>query len=574
MLSPLARGRHRIGLWTTYTARRWKSSQAVLDDEITEQRRWKNPVDIPAYDGWNEKIDADFRKRIRRRDENESVTAVPPFLEAAEASASSRWAESDAVPKDRRSGICDSVLDLVGQTPLVRMSRLAAHLGLHPSIDLVAKLEYFNAGGSVKDRIGLRMIAEAERDGRIQPGDVLVEATSGNTGIGLGLAAAVKGYRVVVTMPEKMSGEKVNTMRALGAEILRTPTAAAWDAPDSHISVAAALAASSPDAHMLDQYANAGNPLAHYEETAAELLAQTRGELDVVVMAAGTGGTITGVGKRIKEALPHCQVVGVDPVGSILASPAALNVNGEGSAYEVEGIGYDFVPSVLDRSVVDTWEKVDDAHALAMARDLIRYEGALVGGSSGSAMAGALAYIERMGPALHGKRIAVLCPDSIRNYMTKFLDDEWMAVRGLPTTYAQVAAADAAEATSEGTAEAEGRAQGRSHAARNFGRACADPWGLQVRAKGRSVKGHFGSSRTSRGGGAGDGSGGSGSSSISTATRLKERALKKGLDALDRARVTGELGDEDDEYRARRDELFKILGPQRATSDLGSRGFI
>jgi cystathionine beta-synthase len=184
----------------------------------------------------------------------------------------------------------------------IRLSRLCVKLGIDPSIDVVAKCEYYNAGGSIKDRIAVRMIEEAEKDGRIQPGDTLIEPTSGNTGIGLCMAGAIKGYKVIITMPMKMSGEKLNTMKALGAEILRTPTEAAWNAPDSHISLAAELASVSDNAHVLDQYLNAGNPLAHYEGTAEEILSQCNGKVDVVVISAGTGGTVTGIGRKLKEA--------------------------------------------------------------------------------------------------------------------------------------------------------------------------------------------------------------------------------------------------------------------------------
>mmetsp|Transcript_22810 Transcript_22810/g.41871 ORF Transcript_22810/g.41871 Transcript_22810/m.41871 type:complete len:218 (-) Transcript_22810:705-1358(-) len=216
-------------------------------------------------------------------------------------------------------------------------------------------------------------------------------------------------------------------MVALGAEIIRTPTEAAWDDEESHISLAKDLeAASGGKAHVLDQYRNSGNPLAHYEGTADELLEQCGNNLDVVVLAAGTGGTVTGVGKRIKEALPHCKVVAVDPVGSLLAVPEGLNARKRLQPYQVEGIGYDFLPTVLDRTVIDAWVKVDDREAFGMARACVKHEGLLVGGSSGSALAGAFAYIQDQGQALHGKRVAVLCADGVRNYMSKvlaFLDD-------------------------------------------------------------------------------------------------------------------------------------------------------
>ena len=293
--------------------------------------------------------------------------------------------------------------------------------------EVLAKCEFFNSGGSVKDRIGKRMIEDAERSGRIKPGDTLIEPTSGNTGIGLALAAAIKGYRMIITLPEKMSREKVDILKALGAEIIRTPTEAAYDSPDSHIGVAKRLQTEIPNSHILDQYSNASNPLAHYDHTAEELLEQTGGQIDVLVISAGTGGTLTGIGRKLKERLPHLTIVGVDPVGSILAEPDSLNDRDRLTSYKVEGIGYDFVPTVLDRALVDEWVKTDDRESLLMARRLIRDEGLLCGGSCGSAMAAAVRVAKRL-PA--GKRVVVLLPDSSRNYMTKLVSDQWMIEAG------------------------------------------------------------------------------------------------------------------------------------------------
>merc|ERR1712139_360454 len=275
--------------------------------------------------------------------------------------------------------------DLIGFTPMVRMSRLSTHLGVE--CDLLAKVEFFNAGGSVKDRIAKRMVEEAERSGRISAGDVLIEPTSGNTGIGLCLVAALKGYNKIICLPKKMSGEKVNTMKALGAEIIRTPTEAAWDAEDSHIFLSARLA-KELNGHVLDQYKNPGNPLAHYEGTAEEIFGQTKGKLDYMVMSAGTGGTVTGTAMKLKEKIPGVKIVAVDPYGSILAEPDSMNDGsdrtGQGrlTAYQVEGIGYDFIPTVLDQNVADYWVKSDDDEAFSMCRNVIRHEGLMVGGSS------------------------------------------------------------------------------------------------------------------------------------------------------------------------------------------------
>ncbi|CAK9303891.1 unnamed protein product [Gordionus sp. m RMFG-2023] len=296
--------------------------------------------------------------------------------------------------------------------------------------EIFAKCEFFNAGGSVKDRIGRRMIEDAEENGTLIPGvSIIIEPTSGNTGIGLALGAAVKGYRCIIVMPEKMSNEKVAVLKALGAEIVRTPTAASWDSPESHIGVAKRLCKEIPNAIILDQYNNPSNPLAHYEGTAQEIIEQCEGKLDMIVIGAGTGGTIAGVAKKIKEVLPNCKVIGVDPKGSILALPESLN-KCDSSYYEVEGIGYDFIPNVLDRSLVDKWYKSEDKPSFIMARKLIREEGLLCGGSCGSAMYCAIQAAKDFSFDKPHHRIVVILPDSLRNYITKFLDDNWMIERG------------------------------------------------------------------------------------------------------------------------------------------------
>ncbi|KAL3769971.1 hypothetical protein ACHAW5_004783 [Stephanodiscus triporus] len=313
----------------------------------------------------------------------------------------------------------ETILSAIGNTPLVKLQKVSSSL----KCNLYAKCEYFNAGGSVKDRIGLRMVESAEKEGRIKPGDTLIEPTSGNTGIGMALAAAVKGYRCIIVLPEKMSKEKVDVLKALGAQIVRTPTEAAWDAPDSHISIARKLQKETPNSHILDQYTNPSNPLAHYDGTANELLRQLDGKIDMVVAGAGTGGTISGISARIKERNPECVIVGVDPVGSILALPDHLNDPGRLQSYHVEGIGYDFVPGVCDRSLVDRWIKSNDVDSLVMMRRLIRDEGLLCGGSSGAAVSAA---VKAASTLLEGQNCVVILPDSVRNYMTKALSDEWM----------------------------------------------------------------------------------------------------------------------------------------------------
>ncbi|KAN0034688.1 hypothetical protein ACTFIV_001220 [Dictyostelium citrinum] len=317
--------------------------------------------------------------------------------------------------------IMDNILDNIGGTPLVRVNKVSSDL----ECELVAKCEFFNAGGSVKDRIGYRMIVDAEESGRIKKGDTLIEPTSGNTGIGLALTAAIKGYKMIITLPEKMSQEKVDVLKALGAEIIRTPTEAAFDAPESHIGVAKKLNSEIPNSHILDQYGNPSNPLAHYDGTAEELLEQCEGKIDMIVCTAGTGGTITGIARKIKERLPNCIVVGVDPHGSILAQPESLNTTNK--SYKIEGIGYDFIPNVLERKLVDQWIKTDDKESFIMARRLIKEEGLLCGGSSGSAMVGALQAAKQL---KKGQRCVVLLADSIRNYMTKHLNDDWLVDSG------------------------------------------------------------------------------------------------------------------------------------------------
>src|SRR3990167_7916904 len=259
-----------------------------------------------------------------------------------------------------------TILQVIGKTPMVKLNRVAKEL----SCEMYAKCEFLNPGGSVKDRIGAAMIESAEKSGRIKPGDTLIEPTSGNTGIGIALAGAVKGYPVIITMPEKMSREKQVVLEALGAKIYRTPTEAAWDDPDSHISLAKRLNKEIPNSHILDQYAN-----------------------------------------------PEIQIIGADPMGSILGGGEMVK------PYLVEGIGYDFFPDVLDNTLVDGYVKINDKDSFLMARRLIKEEGLLVGGSSGSAVWAALQAAKRL---KKGQRCVVILPDSIRNYLTKFVDDHWM----------------------------------------------------------------------------------------------------------------------------------------------------
>ncbi|KZV68036.1 cystathionine beta-synthase [Peniophora sp. CONT] len=349
--------------------------------------------------------------------------------------------------------VLDNALGAVGNTPLIRLDRLARHEGL--KCNLLGKLEYTSAGGSVKDRIAKRMVEAAEAEGKLIPGkSVVIEPTSGNTGIGLAMACAIKGYAVIITMPQKMSLEKEAALRALGAEVVRTPTEAAWDSPDSHIGVAARLQREIPGGIILDQYRNVNNPLAHELSTGPEIIEAiantpstsehpSSGKVDVFVAGAGTGGTVSGIAKAIKKAHnPNCIVVGADPVGSILALPSTLNGSGPWESYVVEGIGYDFVPEVLSREpgLINTWIKTNDTDAFAAVRELMRREGTLVGGSSGSSLAGALAWLRsdagKVIAQTEGKNVVVLLPDGIRNYIGK----EWflkMALEAEPTPLAQ-----------------------------------------------------------------------------------------------------------------------------------------
>ena len=324
--------------------------------------------------------------------------------------------------------VMQNVTQQIGNTPLVRLNKIPQSLGIEATV--YAKLEFFNAGGSVKDRIALRMIEEAERKGRIKPGDTLIEPTSGNTGIGLALVAAVKGYKTIITLPEKMSAEKVAVLRALNATIIRTPTQAAFDSPESHIGVAKRLQKELPNAHILDQYGNEDNPLAHEYGTAEEIYQQTEGKITAIVAGAGTGGTITGLARGLKKHNPKVKVIAADPYGSILALPEVLNEEHANEAYKVEGIGYDFIPDVLDQKLVDKWYKTGDRESFAYARRLIAEEGLLCGGSSGSAVA---AMVKAVKDFNLGKDdvVVVILPDSIRSYLSKFVDDDWLAANDL-----------------------------------------------------------------------------------------------------------------------------------------------
>lgn len=313
--------------------------------------------------------------------------------------------------------IHDNVLSTIGDTPIVKINKIAKNL----DCNVYAKCEFFNPGGSIKDRIGWNMVEEAEKSGRIKPGDILIEPTSGNTGQGIALAAAVKGYKCIIIMPEKMSQEKQIAIEALGAKIVRTPTEALSSDPESHISVAKKLNSELDNSHILDQYSNPANPDAHYYGTAEEIIKDFSDNLDMVVMSVGTGGTITGVAKRLKEKIPQISIVGADPEGSILGGGDEI------SSYLVEGIGYDFFPDVLDNSLVDRYVKTKDEESFIMARRIIKEEGLLCGGSCGATMVAAL---QAASSLKKGQNCLVILADGIRNYMTKFPNDDWMKEKG------------------------------------------------------------------------------------------------------------------------------------------------
>jgi cystathionine beta-synthase len=312
-----------------------------------------------------------------------------------------------------------TLLDLVGATPIVRLDKL----GREVEPTLLAKLEYLNPGGSVKDRIGLPMIEQAEREGKLKPGGTIVEPTSGNTGVGLAIAAAIKGYRCIFVMPDKMSLEKVALLRAYGAEVVICPTAVPADSPESYYSVSDRLAEEIPGGFKPDQYSNMANPEAHYEVTGPEIWEQTGGELNAIVVSVGTGGTISGVGRFFKERKPEVLIVGADPEGSVYTAQDERDVH----PYLVEGIGKDTWPKTMDPEVVDEWIRVSDRDSFLTARRLAREEGILAGGSSGTSVWAMLKVAERLGPEA---RVLTLLPDSGRNYLSKFYDDNWLLDHG------------------------------------------------------------------------------------------------------------------------------------------------
>jgi cystathionine beta-synthase len=319
--------------------------------------------------------------------------------------------------------IASDILGLVGNTPLVQLSRIGK--GLRPR--LVAKLEMLNPGGSVKDRIGLAMIEDAEKRGLLKPGGTIVEPTSGNTGVGLAIAAALKGYRLVCTMPDKQSQEKRDILRAYGAEVVICPTAVAPEDPSSYYKVAERLAKELPGGFMPGQYWNQQNVAAHYKSTGPELWTQTEGKITHFVLGIGTGGTVTGAGRYLKEQNPKIQIVGADPEGSIYT--------GDVHPYKTEGIGEDFWPGTFDKTLVDRWVRVSDQDTFLTARRITREEGILAGVSSGTAMFAALAVAKTLDESA---LVVVLLPDSGKSYLSKLYNDEWMRQNGFLQRFAHL----------------------------------------------------------------------------------------------------------------------------------------
>lgn len=320
-------------------------------------------------------------------------------------------------------GSYNNILDAIGNTPIVRLNTLAAHT----KSNVFAKCEYLNPGGSVKDRPALQIIEDYEADGTLQPGGTIVEATSGNTGMGLAMAAAIKGYNCIFVMPDKMSNEKILSLRAFGARVVVCPTNVMPEDPRSYYKTAHRLVAETPLAVLANQYHNPSNPKAHVLKTGPELWEQTGGEIDAMVICMGTGGTISGIGKYLKAKKPDIKIVGVDPVGSIFYDYFKTGKMVPAHSYKVEGFGEDFLPGTMDFSVVDDVVRVTDKECFLWTRRLVREEGIYAGGSSGAAVCGAVKWAERQLDTLN---VVTLLPDGASKYLSKIFDDAWMKENG------------------------------------------------------------------------------------------------------------------------------------------------
>ena len=333
--------------------------------------------------------------------------------------------------------VYEDILQTIGKTPLVHLKKIGRNL----PVSLYAKVEYFNPGGSIKDRIGLNIIEDAERSGRLKAGGTVVEATSGNTGVGLAMASAIKGYKAVFVMPDKMSQEKIQLLRAYGAKVVVTPTAVEPDDPRSYYSVSKRIVAETPNSILANQYHNPENPRSHYQTTGPEIWEQTGGLVTDLVACIGTGGTISGTARYLKERNPGIRVIGVDPVGSILLEAwqngGQIPEDAKAASYQVEGFGEDFLPSTLDLSLIDGILKVHDKESFLWARRLVREEGIFSGGSSGSVLAAAVRYAQKLGIRGNGnghqspeRLVVVILPDSGSRYLSKVYDDKWMKENG------------------------------------------------------------------------------------------------------------------------------------------------